>query len=105
MQLLRNNYFLGIILTRAAAADDVYRRQFITPQLRDIPEVQHPRQALPRNADGERFDLAGPQRHDAVMDGRQREAADAVEETPHGDDPHFAAATTVRAILTALCAV
>lgn len=39
------------------------------------------------------------------MDGRQREAADAVEQAPHGDNSHFAAATTVRAILTALCAV
>ena len=39
------------------------------------------------------------------MDGRQREAANAVKKTSHGDDPHFAAATTVRAILTALCAV
>ena len=67
--------------------------------------MQHPRQALLCNADGERFDLTGPQGHDAVMDGRQREASDAIEETPHGDDPHFAVATTVRAILTALCAV
>ena len=55
--------------------------------------------------DGERLYLAGPQRHDAVMDGRQREAADAVEQAPHGDNSHFAAATTVRAILTAFCAV
>ena len=67
--------------------------------------MQHFRQALLRDADGERFYLAGPQGHDAVMDGRQREASDAIEETSHGDDPHFAAATTVRAILTALCAV
>lgn len=67
--------------------------------------MQHPRQALLRDADGERFDLAGPQGHDAIVDGRQREASDTVEETPHGDDPHLAAATTVRAILTALCAV
>lgn len=67
--------------------------------------MQHPRQALLRDTDGEGFDLAGPQRHDAIVDGRQREAANAVEETSHGDNPHFAAATTVRAILTALCAV
>lgn len=67
--------------------------------------MQHPRQALLRDADGEGFDLAGPKGHDAIMDGRQREAANAVKKTSHGDDPHFAAATTVRAILTALCAV
>ena len=67
--------------------------------------MQHPRQALLCDADGERFYLAGPQGHDAVMNSRQREASDAVEQTPHGDDPHLAAATTVRAILTALCAV
>ena len=93
------------ILTRAAAADDVHRRQLIAPQLRDVSEVQHPRQALLRNANGERLDLAGPQWHDAVMDGRQREAPDTIEETSHGDNSHFTAATTVRAILTALCAV
>ena len=28
-----------------------------------------------------------------------------IEKTSHGDNSHFAAATTVRAILTALCAV
>ncbi len=67
--------------------------------------MQHPRQAFLRDADGERFDLAGPQGHDAIVDSRQREASDAIEETSHGDDPHLAAATTVRAILTALCAV
>lgn len=39
------------------------------------------------------------------MDGRQREAANAVKKTSHGDNSHFAAATTVRAMLTALCAV
>ena len=67
--------------------------------------MQHPRQALLRDADGERFDLAGPQGHDAIVDGRQREASYSIEKTPHGDNSHFAAATTVRAILTALCAV
>ena len=39
------------------------------------------------------------------MGGRQREAANTVEQASHGDNSHFAAATTVRAILTALCAV
>lgn len=39
------------------------------------------------------------------MDGRQRKSPDAIEKTPHGDNSHFAAATTVRTILTALCAV
>ena len=67
--------------------------------------MQHPRQALLCDADGERLYLADPQGHDAVMDGRQREAPDTVKKTPHGDDLHFAAATTVRAMLTALCAV
>lgn len=67
--------------------------------------MQHPRQALLCDADGERFDLAGPQGHNAVMDGRQREASYSIEKTSHGDNSHFAAATTVRAILTALCAV
>ena len=67
--------------------------------------MQHPRQALLCDADGERFDLTGPQRHDAIVDGRQREASYSIEKTSHGDNSHFAAATTVRAILTALCAV
>ena len=39
------------------------------------------------------------------MDGRQWEAANTVKKTSHGDNSHFAAATTVRTILTALCAV
>lgn len=67
--------------------------------------VQHPRQSFRCNADGESLNLAGPQGHNAVMDGRQREASYSIEKTSHGDNSHFAAATTVRAILTALCAV
>ena len=39
------------------------------------------------------------------MDGRQREAPDTIKKTSHGNNSHFAAATTVRAMLTALCAV
>lgn len=67
--------------------------------------MQHPRQALLCDADGESLDLAGPQGHNAVMDGRQRKSPNAVKKTSHGDNSHFAAATTVRAMLTALCAV
>ena len=67
--------------------------------------MQHPRQALLCDADGESLNLTGPQGHNAVMDGRQREASYAIEKTSHGDNSHFAVATTVRAILTALCAV
>lgn len=67
--------------------------------------MQHPRQAFPCDADGEGFDLAGPQGYNAVVDGRQWEASYSIEKTSHGDNSHFAAATTVRAILTALCAV
>lgn len=74
-------------------------------QLRDVPVVQHPRQAFPCDADGESLDLTGPQGHNAVMDGRQWKSPNAVKKTSHGDNSHFAAATTVRAILTALCAV
>ncbi len=67
--------------------------------------MQHPRQALLCDVDGERLYLAGPQGHDAVVDGRQREASYSIEQAPHGDNSHLAAATTARAILTALCAV
>ena len=67
--------------------------------------MQHPRQVLLCDTDGEQFDLTGPQGHNAIVDGRQREASDAVKKAPHGDNSHFAAATTVRAMLTALCAV
>lgn len=67
--------------------------------------VQHSRQSFPCDADGEILNLAGPQGHNAVMDGRQRKSPNAVKKTSHGDNSHFAAATTVRAILTALCAV
>lgn len=67
--------------------------------------VQHSRQSFPCDADGKRFDLTGPQGHNAVMDGRQWKSPNAVKKTSHGDNSHFAAATTVRAILTALCAV
>lgn len=74
-------------------------------QLCNVTIVKHPRQVLHGDANGERFDLAGPQRHNAIVDSRQREASYAVEQAPHGDNSHFAAATTVRAILTALCAV
>ena len=74
-------------------------------QLCNVTIVKHPRQVLHGDANGERFDLAGPQRHDPVVDGSKREASNSVKETSHRDDPHFTACTTVRVILTAVCAV
>ena len=93
------------VLARAAPADDVHGRQLRAVELCNVPDMSHVGEVCFRDFDGERFDLAGPQRHNAVMDGRQREASYSIEKTSHGDNSHFAAATTVRAILTALCAV
>ena len=111
-------------------------------QFCDVTVVEHPRQALHGDANGERFDLAGPQRHDPIVDGSKREASDTIKKAPHRQhtlysvhfragtkihlfrcassphatrfaglargpriDPHFTACTTVRVMLTAVCAV
>ncbi len=49
--------------------------------------MDHVGKAVFCDFDGEGFDLAGPQGRDPVPDRRQREAADAIEEAPHGE--HF----------------
>ena len=82
-QLLRNNYFLGIILARAAPADDIHRRQLRPVQSGDVPNVEHLREMMLRYLDGEGLNLAGPQRSDALTHGGQREAANAVKQASH----------------------
>ena len=93
------------VLTWTAPADDVHGRQVRAIELCNISDMNHVGEVCFCDFDGEWFDLTGPQGHNAVMDGRQREASYSIEKTSHGDNSHFAAATTVRAILTALCAV
>lgn len=41
MQQLRNNYFFGIILTRAAPADDIHGRQVRAIELCNISDMNH----------------------------------------------------------------
>ena len=103
-QLLRNNYFLGIILARAAPADDIHRRQLRPVQSGDVPNVEHLREMMLRYLDGEGLNLAGPQRSDALTHGGQREAANAVKQTSEGKG-HLTAWTMVRVVLTAAWAV
>ena len=82
------------------SADDIHRRQHGPIQLRNISIMQHPRQPLLRDSNGKRLDLADPKGDHAVVNSRQRKAANAVKQAAHSNAPHLAA--TVRAILTAL---
>ena len=72
------------ILAGRAASDDVHRWQVGTIEFCDIPDMDHVRESQPSDFDGKRFDLACPQRGDAVMDRCQRKTADPIKETPHG---------------------
>ena len=79
----RDNYFLGIILTRAAAANDVHRRQLGSVQLCNIPDMEHFGESDFRHFNGKGFDFTGPYGSDAVADSRQWKTSDPIEEAPH----------------------
>ena len=75
----------GEILTRAAPADDVHRRQLRATQLSDVAYMDHAGKAQLCHLNGKCFDLRRPYRRDAVADRSQRESADTVEQAAHGD--------------------
>lgn len=94
------------ILARAAAADDVHRRENGAVQFRDVAHMEYIGKLELCHRDGESLDLAGPNRLNARMNRRQWETADAIEQTAHGELFHLATAcTAVRVVLTAACAV
>ena len=68
------------ILTRAASCDNVHRRQFGAVYLRDVPDMEHGREPLLCHFDGEGLNLAGPHRLDAVVDRREREPSNPIEQ-------------------------
>ena len=47
--------------------------------------MDHVREVMLCDLDGEGFDLTGPQRLDAVSNGCEGDSSDAIEETPHRD--------------------
>ncbi|MDE6997076.1 MAG: hypothetical protein K2P04_04245 [Oscillospiraceae bacterium] len=77
------------ILTWTAAADDVHRQQFRPVQFRDVPNMNHARETVFCNFDGEGFDLAGPQWRDPIADRRQRKTADPIEQASHCEHFHL----------------
>ena len=59
-----------------------------------------------RYLNGKGFDLTGPYRDNAVMLRSQRETADSIKQTAHGQRSHLdTACTTVFVVLTAAWAV
>ena len=100
------------ILARTAAADDIHRRQFRPVQFRNVPNMEHLGEMVLCDFDGKGFDLTGPQGFDPVPDRRQGEAADPVEQAPHGESSfpvlchsQDIACATARVVLTAAWAV
>lgn len=77
------------VLARATAADHIHRGQRGTVQLCDVPHMEHIGESQFRDFNGKGFDLAGPQRPDAVADCRQREAPDPIKEAPHRQHQHI----------------
>lgn len=73
----------GEILTRAATADDVHRRQQGPVQPGDVPHMEHVGEVVFCHPDGERLNLAGPDRYNAIAHRRQGETANAIEERGH----------------------
>ena len=71
------------VLTGRAAADDVHRRQLRTVKLCDIAYMDHIGKSKPGHLYRECFDLAGPHRNDAVVNGGQRESPDPVKQAAH----------------------
>ena len=57
------------------------RRHFTTMQLCDVTQMPHGRKMPLCNGDRRLFDLAGPQRYDAVSLRRKRKDADPIEQT------------------------
>lgn len=106
MQQLRNNYFFGIILARAATADNIYGRQFCTVKLCNVAHMDHARKALLCDLNGKDFDLRSPHRRNAATKGSQRKTTDAIKQASHSEPAHFdTACTIVRVVFTAACAV
>jgi len=56
------------ILTRAAATDDIHRRQRRSVQLRNVSDLKHVGEAYLRYLDGKGFNLACPYGRDAIAD-------------------------------------
>ena len=63
----RDNYFLGIILTRAAPADDVNRRKLRAVQLCDIPNVNHIGETELGDLNRKSFNFRCPHRRNAAV--------------------------------------
>ncbi len=70
-------------LTRTPAADNVYRRQLRAVEQTDIPDMLHAGKVVRSDGDGERFDLARPQRRDPAPLAGKHKAADSVKQRPH----------------------
>ena len=93
-------------MTRAAAADDIYGRQFCTVELCDVTHMDHALEALLRDLNGKGFNLRSPHRRNAAANGSQRKTTDAVKQASHSEPAHFdTACTIVRVVFTAACAV
>ena len=56
-RVLRDNHFFGIILARAAPADDVHGRQLRAFELCNIPDMSHVGEVCHGHFDWKRFDL------------------------------------------------
>ena len=70
--------------------------------------MNHAGEAQFGDFDGKGFDLARPQRHDAMSHRGQREAPNPIEEAAHREHffpSYLTAAMIVRVVLTAACAV
>ena len=68
--------------------------------------MDHVRESELCYLNGKGFDLAGPYRDNAVMLRSQRETADSIKQTAHGQRSHLdTACTTVFVVLTAAWAV
>jgi len=68
----------GQVLTRAASADDVHRRQFRTIQLCDVAHMGHAGETQLCDRDGKGFDLRSPYCRDPFANSRQGEATNAI---------------------------
>lgn len=102
----------GQILTWAAAADYIHRRQRSSVQLCYVPYMDHVGEAMLRHLDGKRLYLACPQRLDTASYSGKRKAAYPIKERAESecgislfDTSYFAAATIVLVVFTAACAV
>lgn len=100
------------ILTRAAAADYIHRRQHRPVQLCYVPYMDHVGEVMLRHLDGKRLYLACPQRLDTASYSGKRKSAYPIKERAESEyvsglfgTSYFAAATIVLVVFTAACAV